>query len=297
MKKKTSLNKFVTNKTNYVIVEDYTSKYTSSCIKWAGGKSKLLNEIFKFNTSGTLYDVFAGSAVIGLNGKNNNIVINDINNDLIELYKNIKDNHKLLIRHIDNLLKSHSKEQFESVKKEFNKSSQSIKKSAMFVYLNKTCFNGLCRYNKKGEFNTTIGKTASGKIPETPRQKIIEMNNVFNSKHYEFTNFDFETILQRPKSGDFVVLDPPYTPLDKNGFVNYVGSGFTEERHTQLTKIAIELMSRGVTVIIFDHDLPVTRKRHEQATKIVELSVSRSISRNGKTRKKVAEIMAVYERI
>lgn len=149
-----------------------------SCLKWAGGKSKLLNEIFKFNTSGTLYDVFAGSAVIGLNGKNNNIVINDINNDLIELYKNIKDNHKLLIRHIDNLLKSHSKEQFESVKKEFNKSSQSIKKSAMFVYLNKTCFNGLCRYNKKGEFNTAIGKTESGKMPETPKQKIIEMNNV-----------------------------------------------------------------------------------------------------------------------
>ena len=65
------------------------------------------------------------------------------------------------------------------------------------------------------------------------------MNKVFNSKNYEFTNFDFETILQRPKSGDFVVLDPPYTPLDKNGFVNYVGSGFTEERHEQLTKIAI----------------------------------------------------------
>ena len=104
---------------------------------------------------------------------NKKIIINDINNDLIELYKNIRDNPKQLIKIIETLLKSHSKEHFEQVKKIFNKSVSSVKKSAMFVYLNKTCFNGLCRYNKKGETITELYQYGPDRIE---RKNIAQEN-------------------------------------------------------------------------------------------------------------------------
>lgn len=288
---KTKLSNFIKNNNSNPV-----DSFKDPCLKWAGGKRKMLSSIYEHNTSGTLFDVFCGSAVISLNCKNKNIVINDFNKDLIDLYEFIKNKPKKLISVIDELFKNHTPETYYILRSEFNTIPTSIRKSAIFVYMNKFGYNGLCRYNKSGEYNSPVGRTSSGKLPTSPSKIILEMSKIFNKKNITFTNLDFADVLAMVKKGDFVVLDPPYTPINKTGFVNYSGSGFTEDQHNKLVVEAIRLMNLGVVVIIFDHDLPITRERHKNATNIVELSVARPISRESKTRKNVAEIMAVYER-
>jgi DNA adenine methylase len=156
--------------------------------------------------------------------------------------------------------------------------------------LNKHCFNGLCRYNSKGGFNTPYGKYKKPYFPEKEMYEFYE-----RSKKAVFQKADFLQTMRSAKSGDVVYCDPPYVPLSKTAnFTSYSAGGFGEEQQLLLARAAEKLKARGVTVIISNHDTKFTAKAY-QAARIHRFDVQRFISCNGGNRGKAKEVLAVFE--
>ena len=164
-----------------------------------------------------------------------------------------------------------------------------IKKSALFIYLNKHAFNGLCRYNRKGFFNVPFGRYKAPKCP-------VEQMRAFSGKA-KFATFkcqDFERTFKETLKGDVIYCDPPYVPLSiTSSFTSYSKDDFDLEDQNRLAKSAIASQSRGVRCVISNHDLDITRKMYERSD-IYELSVQRNIASKSSSRKRVNEIIAVF---
>ena len=119
----------------------------------------------------------------------------------------------------------------------------------------------------------------------------------FSTKNVQFTTHSFEddSLYQNLEHGDVVYFDPPYIPISvTSGFTNYTGEDFTYEQQVELVELSIRLNDKGIKVIISNHDVPLARELYKNA-KIYELQVSRSIAAKGSSRKKVNEVIAVFE--
>jgi DNA adenine methylase len=265
-----------------------------SPIKWAGGKSKSLHRILPELTGKRLLEPFLGSSVVSLNVSQEIILANDFNKDLIFLFNAIKNDLKELTEYIEILFRDgNRKEYYLNCREEFNRETNDIKRAAYFVYLNRHCFNGLCRYNSKGGFNVPFGKYST---ITPPIKELVLAHEEFSRKDITFFNLDFLEFLEKSLPGDVVYCDPPYSPISETTFVNYSGNGFEEKLHEQLARRAEELSENGVKVLISNHDTPFTRELYKNAKRILEIDVQRSISNNSDGRKKVKEIIAIYER-
>lgn len=262
-------------------------------LKWAGGKSKLVNVISECLGDGKrLVEPFVGSASVflGTNYKNN--LLCDVNKDLIMLYKNIQNNHKKFIKDLEKVFdyKNNTETAYYELRSEFNTlESEDLRKSILFVYLNKHAFNGLCRYNKKGFFNVPYGKYAAPKAP-------VEQVNEFYKKSLtaDFRCLDFKGTFELLDEGDVVYCDPPYVPASNTAsFTAYAKEDFNYESQTKLALEAERISSNGIKVVISNSDNEFTRNIYSKA-KIIELSVMRNISSKATTRGKAKEIIAIY---
>ena len=264
-------------------------------IKWVGGKGSVLplfEDLIKpyLKENNTFYEPFAGGLAVSLALQHPNTVVNDLNSELIHMYRIIRDNPEELIAELKCFQNSHNTEFYYHVRNLDRTDTLSrisdVAKAARTIYLNKTCFNGLYRVNKKGQFNAPIGKTSSGKTPDIVQEELIRELSQY-LKTVQFHNTDFAVVVKTAKPGDVLFFDPPYDSdetIKTDGFVGYQKEGWTREDTIRLKNICDNLVARGCKVIITNNDTEFVRQLFA-GYKFREIEVKRSINRDGNKRK------------
>jgi len=239
-----------------IINKDVNGKNPCPFVKWAGGKRFLLEELKKNLPeelrskdlySGDYYEPFVGGGALffGIHKQLKKAYLSDINRDLIFTYKAIQENPDELIE----LLKIHSrqnnKKYYLSIRELDPKIPVEI--AARFIYLNKTCYNGLYRVNRQGKFNVPYGTYVNPNIVD--EKNILACHEALKRAKVEYK--DFKSI--KPKKGDFVYFDPPYHPTVDN-FTEYTKLSFTEKDQDDLKEFAKTLYKRGVKVMLSNSD-------------------------------------------
>ena len=215
--------------------------------KWAGGKRSIINELVDNLPSefGDYYEPFVGGGALffHLQSQLKKAYLSDINIDLIFAYAVIKKDPLALIEILRKHKEKHNPDYYYRVRKKHDL-EDTIEVAARFLYMNKTCFNGLYRVNKSGEFNVPVGKY---KNPNIVQEKNIPLCNQVLQKA-EITYQKYTKI--QPKSGDFVYFDPPYHPLNSTSFTSYTKFDFTEQNQIELRDFALSLHKKGVLVML-----------------------------------------------
>lgn len=264
-------------------------------MKWAGGKYGLSDVIAKILPKGEcLIEPFVGAGSVFLNTDYSRYILNDINQDLINLYKFLQTKPDAFIQDAKSLfsVENNQSDAYYQFRKDFNESNDSYFRSLVFLYMNRHGYNGLCRYNKSGGYNVPFGKY---KRPYFPEEEL----NFFADKAQQatFVCEGYRKTFTRAKAGDVIYCDPPYVPLSKTAsFTSYAGNGFGLDEQADLANAAEEVSSKKLAVVLIsNHDTIWTRKIYEHAKKTKSIQVARTISQKGHQRKKVAELLALYK--
>ena len=240
-------------------------------IKWAGGKSQLIDMIeerypMKKNKINKYIEPFIGGGAVlfDLLGKYNfkEVYISDINKELINTYKVIRDNVNELIYMLEDmqneyipLEKEMRKEYFYAIREKYNIEELSdcnkIEKAALFIFLNRTCFNGLYRVNKKGKYNVPMGDYKNPKICD--KENLINVS--ISLKNVEIKNADYTECFEKVDNETFVYIDPPYRPLSTtSSFTSYSENDFGDKEQIELAEFYRKLDGKGAFVILSNSD-------------------------------------------
>lgn len=274
-------------------------KIKKSFLKWAGGKSKLTSKISEIvGDCERLVEPFAGSGSVFLGTNYKSYLLCDTNADLINMFNHIKngDTMKEFVSLASDFFsgKYTNEKSYYELRNLFNETTQGkVLRSALFLYLNKHAFNGLCRYNKKGKFNVPYAKLII--TPYFPLEEI----EFFHKKAAtaEFKHLDFTECFKLVRPGDSIYCDPPYVPMTKNhGVVSYSIGDFTDEHQKLLVDLSINSLNIVNKVVISNHSTDFTREIYNKSI-IHEIDVSRSIASKGTSRGKVKEVMAEFLRV
>ncbi len=261
-------------------------------VKWAGGKRNLLPIIKKYipPTFGRYYEPFVGGGALLFDLKPTSATISDINPELINAYRVIKTEPYKLIELLSNMKNRHSRDYYYYIRDIFQPKNN-VERAARFIYLNKTCFNGLWRVNKKGHFNVPMGKYKNPKILD--RENILAIHHYLSTNDIQILNVDFEKAVEHAKAGDLVYFDPPYLPAHgSSDFTSYTKEGFGITEHKRLSEVFRRLANMGVFVILSNSDSPIVRELYKDF-RIVEIETNRYISSRGKGRKGWKELLIV----
>ncbi len=264
-------------------------------MKWPGGKYRLAHRICKQLDPGKrLVEPFVGSAAIFLNTNYDRYLLADNNPDLINLYRQLQTEGDSFINFCHGFfaVNKNNEKYFYKYRFRFNRTDDIRLKSALFVYLNRHCYNGLCRYNANGEFNSPFGRYHHPYFPEK------EMQHFFHAAgKAEFIHAKFSDTLNRVQDGDIVYCDPPYTPLSNTAhFTDYFAGGFSWEDQIELTQWASTLVKRGIQVVISNHNTKPTRDLYLGAgARMKKFKVRRTISCDAENRDMVSELLAVFQ--
>lgn len=268
-------------------------KKNRAFLKWAGGKYPLLDDIrHHLPTGDCLVEPFVGAGSVFLNTDFSRYILADINSDLIELYKIVKTRADEYIAQAQALFvpETNDAECYYQLREEFNRSTDLFRRAVLFLYLNRHGYNGLCRYNLRGEFNVPFGRYKKPYFPEAELRHFAE-----KAQNAEFYCESYEECMKRAGKNAVVYCDPPYAPLSATAnFTAYHTNSFSLEQQEILAKKAEELMAKRIPVLISNHRTPLTLDWYKNATDTHTVKVRRSISRNGGTRKKVEELLALY---
>lgn len=268
-------------------------KKTRAFLKWAGGKYPLVEDIKKHLPQGDcLIEPFVGAGSVFLNTSYDSYILADINSDLINLYNTVKYRTDPFIEEVRQLFtpEFNTSEHYYLKRTEFNLSTDPIKRSVLFLYLNRHCYNGLCRYNSKGEFNVPFGRY---KKPYFPEEELLWFAD--KAQKAVFITQNYENTLLSAEPGSVIYCDPPYAPLSETAnFTAYHTNSFSAQEQQNLAKLAHYLSSdRKIPVLISNHDTAATREWYHQAQLHI-VKVRRTISRNILNRHKVNELLALY---
>lgn len=268
-------------------------------IKWAGGKTALLPEIFsRFpKTIDTFCEPFIGGGAVTIEYLTRNpgaiVVASDINPRLINLYNVVKVNDFFFYEELQCLSETYYSSRtyqdgclqfFEEVRRDFNeKNYSSVINAAEFVFLNKTCFNGLYRENSKGEFNVPHGKYKNPKIFD--EENIEALSQLFQSVTFQCRSYQYDY-----PEGSFIYFDPPYMPVSKtSSFKDYCGI-FGEEQQKELAAFCRSLNDHGVRWLLSNSCHPLIKELYDGFT-IDIVECRRNINSKGGSRGKVQEYL------
>lgn len=251
-------------------------------LKWAGGKTQMLGDLLpKVPASyGRYIEPFIGGGALFFALQPENAVIADSNPELINMYREVAD-------HVDDVIEvlkkyENTSEMFYEVRAQDWTQLSKAEAAARTIFLNKTCFNGLYRVNKKGQFNVPYGKYKN--------PKICDVDGLYAAsealKKAEIICGDYLLVLEHyAQPGDFVFLDPPYLPISEySDFKRYTKEQFYEEDHVELAKMVMTLHERGCTVVLTNSNHPLVHELYAPFT-IDVIQTKRHISCNGNTRK------------
>lgn len=274
-----------------------------SILKWPGNKYLCLPHILsvfaKHQQTKRYIEPFAGSATVFLNSNFKKNFIADTNSDLILLFQQIQNNGLEFIQYAHHFFccENNTAESYYKLRSQFNNcepSENPTLRAALFLYLNKHGFNGLCRYNKSGIYNVPFGLY---KKPYFPKDELVFfLEKTQNKDHVEFLSQNFHDSFNKLdiSKQDLIYCDPPYAPIQqKTNFTQYVKNKFDIEDQICLAKYARNAALKGCTVIISNHDTPQTREIY-QGSEIISFDVPRLISCRGEKRHPVKELLAIF---
>jgi DNA adenine methylase len=257
-------------------------------LKWAGGKSKLIEQYIPHlpKSFKNYYEPFVGGGALFFHLNPSSAALTDINPELINAYQCVRDNVEELILNLEAHQLRHCQDYYYQMRQ--CPGVTNIEKAARFIYLNKTCYNGLYRESKISGFNVPFGKYKNPKIcnPALLRSASNALQNAqINVRH-------FEDILEQAKScDDFVFLDPPYHPITStSSFRAYTRQSFTQDDQIKVKHIFAELAERGVKVMLSNSDCPFIRELYKDF-RINTTTAARSINSNAKKRRKISELL------
>lgn len=273
-----------------VVLEQLKSE-TYPIVKWVGGKRQLMFELLKNmpKSYNRYFEPFIGGGALFFELQPDNAYVSDMNEELINLYSVVRDNVYELI---EDLSKHEvSKEYFLEIRnidrtKDYAELSN-IERASRFIYLNRTCFNGMYRVNSQGQFNVPFGHY------KNPR--IIDERNLKNCSELlqktEINCADFSTILDKVQKGDFVYFDPPYVPLNEtSSFTSYTKDGFELDMQFKLREVCDELDSMGVMFMLSNSDTKFVNELYKNY-EIKKVFASRQINANADGRGKITEVL------
>lgn len=270
----------------------------SPFVKWAGGKRQLLPEIEKRLPPHyqRYIEPFVGGGAVCLALAQPNSLINDSNAALIHTYQTIQTHPDELISTIHTLdreIKTGKKETYYAQRERYNEKIRDrqydIETAALFIFLNKHCFNGLYRVNRKGGFNVPYNNSVRESIDE---ENIRNLSQFLSS--IEIAQGDFEDAADRAKTGDFIFFDSPYAPLNPTSFEAYTKEGFEREDHERLAALYRKLTERGCYCMLTNHNTDFIRSLYE-GFHISVVSVRRAINSDATKRTGEEVIICNYE--
>jgi len=263
-------------------------------VKWAGGKRQLLSQIKermpgKYNN---YYEPFVGGGAVIFELLPANALINDINKALINAYQQICNAPKAFlkaVKKLDNEMLGKrtevlGKEYYYSLREHYNdklmKAEYDVELAALFVFINKHCFNGLYRVNGKGLFNVPYNNSRRASVDE---KVIMETSEYLQG--VTIIDGDFEVACQDAKKCDFVFIDSPYAPLNPTSFESYTKEGFDIESHKRLVKLFDELTARGCYCMLTNHNTDLINELYGgRGYRIDVVSVKRMINSDASNR-------------
>jgi DNA adenine methylase len=253
-------------------------------LKWAGGKTRVLKHYTFPSEYSTYYEPFLGGGAVFFHLKPERSVLSDINLDLIEAYQVVRDNVEELIIYLLGMQASHCKEFYYKIRALAPEDLDLTYRVARFIYLNKTCFNGLYRVNAKGQFNVPMGDYKNPVICDEKALReastvLYHSKAILGLSHYEY-------VLDYADPGDFVYFDPPY---DKT-FASYTKDGFGRADQERLVEVFKALDKKGVKVLLSNSDTEFIRERYKGFI-IDEVKAARAINSDGNGRGKVVELV------
>lgn len=257
-------------------------------LKWAGGKSRLISQYHKYFPKNyqNYHEPFLGGGAIFFYLQPHQAILTDINDELINTYCCVKNDVEKLIQLLQKHKQNHNQDYYYDVRS--HPEGTDIEKAARFIYLNKTCFNGLYRVNAQGKFNVPAGKY---KNPSVCQEEILRLASKALAQA-EIKKADFTEVLNHAHSSDdFVFFDPPYYPLSNtSNFTAYSSSSFGEMQQRQLREVFEKLAQRGVKIILSNSDCEFIRQLYSSFP-IHDISAIRSINSNAKKRGNVNEVL------
>lgn len=258
-------------------------------VKWAGGKRQLLPQIKermpeKYNN---YYEPFVGGGAVIFELLPANALINDINKALINTYKQIcsaPEAFLAAVNRLDTEMWENGRDYYYSVRERYNdklmKAAYDAELAALFVFINKHCFNGLYRVNAKGLFNVPYNNSRRASVDENAIRETSEY-----LRGVTITDGDFEAACKDAEKGDFVFIDSPYAPLNPTSFESYTKEGFDLESHKRLAKLFDELTDRGCFCMLTNHNTELINELYgRKGYRMDVVEVKRSINSDASNR-------------
>lgn len=253
-------------------------------LKWAGGKRNLRDRLLpllpELSTGGTYFEPFLGGAAVFFALRPQSALLSDINGELIEVYEAVRDSVERVVEVLSAL--PYSSDDYYQIRS-WNP-VDAVSRAARFIYLNKTCFNGLYRVNQRGEFNVPFGRHGPN-VEICNRTQLLLASAALATA--QIAALDFERALSGAKAGDLVYCDPPYTTAHtNNGFVEYNARVFSWSDQRRLAHVVADLVGRGVSVVVSNGDHPSIVECFSRAQRLELTRIDRWSTIAGKSAKR-----------
>ena len=272
----------------------------SPVLKWAGGKTQLLEALKPKvpQAYNRYFEPFIGAGAFLLSLEPKSAIINDTNEQLINLYKQIKHSPSEIISIVNSLDEVACDKEYYYKNRELYNHKIASKVldpgcAALMIWINKHCFNGLYRVNSKGLFNVPYNNKVTGKSLD--KDNVEAISGYLNDQDVTILCSDFEQACEDVVSGDFVYFDSPYVPeSDSADFTDYTKTGFSYEDHERLANLFRRLDKLGAYVMLSNNDVPLVRDLYKEY-KIESLDVKRLINRNAAKRSGKEVLITNYQ--
>ena len=242
----------------------------------------------------TYFEPFVGGGAVFFalcrEGRFRDAVLGDLNPALVEVYTVVRDDVRGLTDALDELADGATDPDFYyEVRGWSTEELDPVSRTARFLFLNKTCFNGLYRVNRKGRFNVPFGRYKNPRVLNLPR--LLAASRALQG--VTIVHSDFAQLVEHARRGDGVYLDPPYVPLSStSSFTAYAAHPFTARDHERLAEVYRRLIARGVGSVLSNSDCPFTERLYRGLT-VEHVRAARAINSVGSRRGAVSELLVV----
>lgn len=258
-------------------------------LKWAGGKGGLLSQLLPLMPRelrwSRYHEPFVGGGAVFFSLAPRRAYLSDLNPELVNCYRVIRGDVDALCE----ALREHvyEKDHYYEVRAVDPSTLDDVQRAARFIYLNRTCFNGLHRVNRKGQFNVPFGRHANPTICDEPNLRRVSAA----LREVEIAHAGFEAVLERAQPGDFVYFDPPYQPISAtSSFTAYTSHAFGPRQQAELAQVFRALDARGCKVMLSNSNAEFIRTLY-QGFDIREVYATRAINRDASKRGPIPELV------
>lgn len=259
-------------------------------LKWAGGKTQLLGEITRRlpHEVGRYFEPFAGSAALYFYLTPRTAFLNDSNEELMLTYRVVRDQVQELLSCLTKYERAHRQDSQHYYRTRAAQPHDEVERAARFIYLNRTCYNGLYRVNKSGQFNVPLGRYAN---PSICNAELLRSASAALAGASLWSG-DYHNQLAWAQRGDFVYLDPPYCPVSRySDFKRYTKEFFYEDDQRELASVMADLTRRGCNVLLSNSAAPLVYDLYAGRYTVERVQARRNINKVGSRRQAIDELL------